>query len=314
MNYIDVILLLFLLLSIWNGLRKRFILGMIELMTWLGSLVLCFLCYPYIATWLDQYLSSSTGIMLLSLLLTIAGIRVFYWLVVDKWIDRIPDWYELHPLNKVFGFLPGMANGFVYAMVVNACFLLLPFGQSIKSSARESWLAQRLTDQLEAFQAFIAPVLNDITRGALTVTPKSGEIIRLGFKVSDAEIREDLEADMLLLINTERRKVNLFPLKADPDLANVARAHSQDMFSRGYFSHFTLEKKDPFDRIMAADLAFVAAGENLALAQTLALAHKSLMNSPGHRANILHKAFGRVGIGILDGGIHGLMITQNFRN
>ncbi len=39
-----------------------------------------------------------------------------------------------------------------------------------------------------------------------------------------------------------------------------------------------------------------------------------LMNSPGHRANILYPEFGRVGIGIMDGGIRGLMVTQNFRN
>jgi uncharacterized protein YkwD len=38
------------------------------------------------------------------------------------------------------------------------------------------------------------------------------------------------------------------------------------------------------------------------------------MNSPGHRANILERSYGRVGIGILDGGMHGLMISQEFRN
>jgi uncharacterized protein YkwD len=38
------------------------------------------------------------------------------------------------------------------------------------------------------------------------------------------------------------------------------------------------------------------------------------MNSPGHRANILRPQYGRLGIGILDGGIRGLMITQSFRN
>jgi uncharacterized protein YkwD len=57
-----------------------------------------------------------------------------------------------------------------------------------------------------------------------------------------------------------------------------------------------------------------AAGENLALARTLPMAHQGLMDSPGHRANILRPAFGRVGIGILDGGRYGLMVTQNFRN
>jgi len=38
------------------------------------------------------------------------------------------------------------------------------------------------------------------------------------------------------------------------------------------------------------------------------------MNSPEHRENILRPTFGRVGIGIIDGGIHGLMITQVFRD
>jgi uncharacterized protein YkwD len=58
----------------------------------------------------------------------------------------------------------------------------------------------------------------------------------------------------------------------------------------------------------------MAAGENLALAQTLSIAHTGLMHSPGHRANLLHRSFHRVGIGIIEGGVHGLMISQEFRN
>jgi uncharacterized protein YkwD len=38
------------------------------------------------------------------------------------------------------------------------------------------------------------------------------------------------------------------------------------------------------------------------------------MNSPGHRANILYPQFDRIGIGIMDGGIRGLMISQELRN
>jgi uncharacterized protein YkwD len=59
---------------------------------------------------------------------------------------------------------------------------------------------------------------------------------------------------------------------------------------------------------------FRTAGENLALAPTLDIAHNGLMNSPGHRANILRPQFGRLGIGILDGGRAGLMVTQKFRD
>lgn len=119
---------------------------------------------------------------------------------------------------------------------------------------------------------------------------------------------------MLLLVNQERAKVGLKPLKADLELTEVARSYSRDMFARGYFSHYSPEGKDPFDRIRAAHVRFIAAGENIALAQTLTIAHNGLMNSPGHRANILNKSFGRLGIGIVDGGIYGLMIAQEFRN
>jgi uncharacterized protein YkwD len=86
------------------------------------------------------------------------------------------------------------------------------------------------------------------------------------------------------------------------------------MLRRGYFSHYTPEGHDPFYRIRAAKIPFRTAGENLALAPTLPMAHEGLMNSPGHRANILQKSFGRVGIGIMAGGPHRLMVTQNFRN
>ena len=86
------------------------------------------------------------------------------------------------------------------------------------------------------------------------------------------------------------------------------------MFARGYFAHATPEGRDPFERMREAKVSFLTAGENIALAPTLEIAHTGLMNSPGHRANILRPQFGRVGIGIVDGGIHGLMVTQDFRN
>jgi uncharacterized protein YkwD len=86
------------------------------------------------------------------------------------------------------------------------------------------------------------------------------------------------------------------------------------MFARGYFSHVSPDGKDLADRMQRAKAGYLTAGENLALAPTLFSAHSGLMRSPGHRANILRPQFGRVGIGILDGGTRGLMVTQAFRN
>ena len=63
-----------------------------------------------------------------------------------------------------------------------------------------------------------------------------------------------------------------------------------------------------------AGIHFQAAGENLALAPNINLAHQGLMNSPGHRANILSPDFKKVGIGVIDGGIYGEMFVQEFSN
>ncbi len=69
----------------------------------------------------------------------------------------------------------------------------------------------------------------------------------LPFKDNDPKGREDLEAKMLVLVNEERQKAGLKPLKADPEMLMVARKHSADMFARGYFSHETPEGLSPFD-------------------------------------------------------------------
>lgn len=317
MNYIDLIIIGVILLSMWNGIRNGFIPGLIELITWLGSLVLCFLIFPVISNFLERFIESEVFRIIISLFATILLIRVLFSLVIDKFLVKIPFTLHEHPINRALGIIPGMINGLVYACLITAFLILFPLDERIKVKTQESFLAEKLIRQIEKLEAYVTPALTELSKGAfkkITIEPGSEKFIKLGFTVKDATPRSDLELQMLTLVNQERAKMKLALLKADPELRLVARAHAADMFSRGYFSHFTPERKDPFDRIRAAQVVFITAGENLALALTLALAHDGLMKSPGHRANILHKSFGRVGIGILDGGMHGYMIVQNFRN
>ena len=169
----------------------------------------------------------------------------------------------------------------------------------------------------ERLEAVLHPVFGEAiaeTLNLLTVRPESNERVTLPYTVAAPRPRPELEARMLELVNGERVAIGLRPLAADPELTQVARQHSTDMFARGYFAHVTPEGHDPFERMREANVRFLTAGENLALAPTLQIAHTGLMNSPGHRANILQPDFERVGIGIMDGGIHGLMVTQDFRN
>lgn len=120
------------------------------------------------------------------------------------------------------------------------------------------------------------------------------------------------EARMLALINQERAKNGLPALEVEPKLVETARLKSRDMIEAGYFGHYSPTYGSPFDMMRAAGVEYRYAGENLAGAGTVELAHQALMASPGHRANILNPRFTHVGIGIVDGGPYGKMFTQHF--
>jgi uncharacterized protein YkwD len=205
----------------------------------------------------------------------------------------------------------------IYATIVAALLVSAPINVRLSTEAQQSQFASRLSPKIAWVNERFAPIFDSAVNKSLTrmtVKPETDETVDLHFRVTNARTRPDLEARMLELVNQERVKRGFKALKADPDLVPVARAHSQDMFARGYFSHYTLEGKDPFQRMRSAGIKYLSAGENLALGQTLDICHEGLMNSPGHKANILNPSYGRLGIGILDGGIRGLMISQEFRN
>ena len=219
--------------------------------------------------------------------------------------------------NRALGIIPGFINGLINATIVAALLLALPLFDRLSDTTRDSQLANRFVRPAEWLEAKLSPVFDEAikkTMNKMTVEPGSAESVKLPYTVTKIKVREDLEAEMLVMVNEERSKEGLSPLKADPEMTDVARAHSKDMFARGFFAHVNPDKKNPFDRMRASRVKFLTAGENLALAQTLRIAHNGLMNSPGHRANILHKDFGRLGIGVIDGGMYGLMISQEFRN
>jgi uncharacterized protein YkwD len=317
MNWVDILLVTVLLLSAWTGWKKGFILGTLYLLTWTGSFVLGYFLYTYTAAFIDKIVTLGAWLLPVAFLLTTIIARILIGLVAKRILRTIPEKINSDAANHLFGVIPGIINGMIYATVIAALLLALPVKNSITSETRHSRIAITLSSKAEWANKKLAPVFDQAVRQTmnnLTVKPGSHEEIKLHFTCDDPGIRPSLEAKMLELINMERAKEGLKPLKADREETLVARAHSKDMFARGYFAHVNPEGKDPFDRMKAAKVKFRTAGENLALAQTLQIAHTNLMNSPGHRANIMNPQYKRVGIGILDGGFYGLMISQEFRD
>jgi uncharacterized YkwD family protein len=120
------------------------------------------------------------------------------------------------------------------------------------------------------------------------------------------------ESEMLKLINQARAQNNAPPLQMDMQVSNVARIKAQDMIDNNYFSHNSPKYGSPFDMMKSFGLNYVEAGENIAGNQNVQNAHNALMNSPGHRKNILNPDFTHIGLGIKSGGPYGNMFTQMF--
>jgi uncharacterized protein YkwD len=318
-SWFDLLLILLVLLSAWGGWRRGFILSALDLVRWVVSFLAGLFFYRTVAGWvahvseLSDVWSQPIAFLLIficaSFLIQITG---------SSLLRRIPRETDEGRTNRLFGILPGLVSGGVTAALISALLLSLPLSEGISEGVRKSDLANHLAAYTDELETVLAPIFEEPLRQTLnrrtTPEPGSEESVELPFRVQNARPRPDLEAEMLELINRERAANGLSTLQPDPEMTEVARAHSADMFSRGFFSHNTPEGRDPFDRIREAKIRFRTAGENLALAPTLQTAHTGLMNSPGHRANILHRSFGRVGIGILDGGRWGLMVSQEFRD
>jgi len=317
-NPIDALLLVILLLSLISGWSRGFLLTTLQLFTLAASLVAAFMGYHYLEVWLLAY-APWMGLWTapVSFFSTYIAAHLLIGGLARAMASAFPYRAHMHKLNRVLGLLPGFVNGVINATLVSLLLVTLPLIAGLSSMARESQLASQLSAPAEWLEAQLAPIFNPAisqTMQSLTVPAESKATVKLSYSVNDAKVRPDLEARMLEMINDERASQGLKPLLPDPEIAEVARAHSRDMFARSYFSHISPEGLEPFERMRRAKVQFLNAGENLALAQTLPSAHQGLMNSPGHRANILRASYGRVGIGILDGGRYGLMVTQNFRN
>jgi uncharacterized protein YkwD len=131
--------------------------------------------------------------------------------------------------------------------------------------------------------------------------------------VSDAA---GAEAVIARLVNQDRARAGLPPLETDARLAEVARAHSLDMHQHDFVGHVSPSTGAPSDRVKRAKIDAVVVAENVARAYSPEEAERGLMESPGHRANILGRDVTRLGVGVVMtpglGGVKELLVTQLF--
>ncbi|MCQ2308189.1 MAG: SafA/ExsA family spore coat assembly protein [Bacteroidales bacterium] len=106
------------------------------------------------------------------------------------------------------------------------------------------------------------------------------------------------EQEVLDLVNAERAKTGVAPVKLNWELSRVARFKSEDMLNSGYFSHTSPTYGSPFKMMNDFGIRYNSAAENIAKGQrSSSEVMDAWMNSSGHRSNILNGKYTEMGIG-----------------
>jgi uncharacterized protein YkwD len=317
-NWVDLVIIILLLFFTLEGLGKSFTLELLDFLSFLFALALSLRFYNQASLVLQNQfqlahsLANVAGFFIVWSLVEIVLALIIQQTVHRSTLIRAID-LKLKPLAPI----PSFFRGLIFAGVLLVLVGTFPVQPQVKIAVDSSKLGKVILAKAYQLEAPLKGVFGGITKDTLTfltIEPKTDETVNLGFQTSNFHPREDLEIEMIALVNKERTSRGLNALTYDPKLRVPAREHSSDMFQRGYFSHYSPEGKTVADRAEKAGIDYQVIGENLAYAPSLELAHDGLMNSPGHRANILSPDFNKVGIGIEDGGAYGLMITQVFSN
>ncbi len=322
--FIDIAIVAILVGYAFDGYRRGFLLLLVELFGTVLSFYLAFRFSQPVGAWISGLFTVPEAMhRIVGFFVLWIGTEILYFAVTSYLYQFIPKFVRESLFNKVVGVIPSVAKGLVALAIVLTLITALPVQTPLRPAITDSQLGQPIVEQTQLYQQrlmhrYEAQITETLT--FLTTTPVISqkiidhETIKLHFTTADGTVDPKSEAAMLTLVNQERAKVGLKPLVADAKLREVARAHAKDMLERGYFAHNTPEGIDPFDRMDAAGIAYLTAGENLAFAPTLNLAHIGLMNSPKHKENILYPPFGKAGIGVIDAGIYGKMFVQEFSN
>lgn len=228
----------------------------------------------------------------------------------------------LNMSNRFLGASFALGWGWFLATLVLSLLVVLPLPQSYVETMERSIITDTLTNPELATQNMFHAVAGDhVLESLLALQRVVGNkqiIITEGERLELEPIdRERLSAspqvaeEIFQLLNRSRIEAGVDPLAWSDGLAPVGEAHAFEMYTEGYFAHDSPRTGSVGDRVTAAGITYRLAGENLALAASPQMVHEGLMESPGHRENILRPEFRRVGIGVVEGPL-GLMVVQVF--
>jgi uncharacterized protein YkwD/uncharacterized membrane protein required for colicin V production len=319
MSAVDVGILAIIGLFAVGGMRRGFLLGIIDLVTFGLSLIVAARLGGSVANLLidrglPAELAAGAGFVIAAVVsLAVIGLAARVLLAP---LGALGANTPLGWVNGVLGLLPGAVRGLAIAALVVLVALVLPPELGLRERLAESRLARPIAETgRKALDAgLVWAGVDTRSLGILSQPPAAGsaDLPISGMTALDLGNDPVAEQTLLGLLNQERADAGLSPLQPDSALAEVGHAHGREMFALGYFGHVSPKTGSAANRLASAGLIYPLSGENIALATGPEVAHEWLMNYPAYRANILNPGFTRVGITVLRSGDHELMVTQEF--
>jgi uncharacterized protein YkwD len=317
---IDAAILALIGFSVWNGYRNGFIATAYGLATWIVSFAAAVVFQGPAAALVEKLGLLPANARPLAFVLVIVIVEALFSLAghfalgpIVKTVHKSSPWAM--GVDKALGIFPSVARSLFVVGIVLAAAVVSPLPADLKAAVESSRLSRALIERVTALQPQLAALSGQFGDSVPVFVTKLGadDTEKLDLP-SDVTLTPDpgAERQMLELVNEERTSAGLQPLVWDDRLVPVARAHSEEMFKLKYFSHTSPVAGSPFDRLKAAGVSYTRAGENLAYAQSVTIAHRGLMESQGHRENLLRPEFTKIGIGVISAGPYGRMFTQLF--
>jgi len=315
-NYIDLLLILIFLYFVSEAVRYHFLIILSDFLGFLLSLTFALKFYGFAADFLKLNFSLPPSLSkALGFLISASILEAFFGFLFTVLVKRIPPKFWKKLWLKALSIFPALGQGIVFASFILTLVIALPFPNQIKKDISDSKIGGFLVEKTLGLEKDLNEIFGKFIEDSLTyliVDPRRSESIPINVYEDKLLVDPETELKMFDLVNEERKKHGEKSLEFKMELVLVARGHAEDMWRRRYFGHISPEGMDVGDRLSKANISYNLAGENLALAPTLQIAHTGLMNSEGHRANILNPKFGKIGIGVVENGIYGKMFVQVF--
>lgn len=319
-NWVDLVFLILLLYFILTN--EGFVNTFIEAVGFIFALFISYKFYGFFGQLLVLNFSLPRGISYAagSFIAWSAAELVYYLLVrhiiPEEYLKKLEGW----SFNKIFGVIAAVLQFCVIFLFLIGLVFSFPVKPVVKQAILDSRTGPFFVNLSQSFEKQLKGVFGEAvseTLNFITVKPESNEQVDLGVKPQQKQLRYDPTSEVVMFesVNEERVKVGKNKLVFDLELRDVARNYAMEMFTHGFFSHVSaVDGSSPADRANRAGISYTVVGENLAFAPDVYVAHQGLMNSQGHRENILSGDYGKVGIGVVDGGIYGKMFVQEFTN